>query len=228
MRHSEITQAPAYIHAGVFLRIVAQENIMTRQRFFLFALCACSLLASAAAAGQAGFDNEEIKPYIKIINGPWVGNFVSGRAGAYTVHVQVPKNAAYALGLFDNKINRTGSDARSAVVLVDGVNPLAPSEKIAVGALDGADVSSFRKYPLDGVTFTARDTSGKDAFVKVVDAKEEWEVGAVKPFAVPAGRSGVLGRIDVFLFAAPAQPPIVGETVAYGSPYLRYVIFLDE
>ena len=191
----------------------------------IFAVCA---VCCGAASGADTFDNEEIKPYIKLMDGPWVGNSVSGRAGAYTIHVQIPRNARYALGLFDNKINRSGADARSAVVLVDGVNPLVPSEKIPLSAIDGADVSAFRKYPLDGATYTARDTSGKDAFVKVVDAKEEWEVGAVKPLAVPAGRAGNLGRIDVFLFAAPAQAPVVGETVAYGKPFLRYSILMSE
>lgn len=204
-------------------------NSNFRRRFLpvLFACALCAALGSAADAA-AGFNNEEIKPYIKLMNGPWVGNAVSGRAGDYRVHVQIPKNASYALGLFDNKIGRSGPDQRSAVVLVDGVNPLVPAERIPVASLDSADVSAFRKYPLDGTTYTARDVSGKDAFVKVVDAKEEWEVGAVKPFAVPAGRAGNLGRIDIFLFAAPALPPVAGEVVAYGKPYLRYTIQLSE
>ena len=202
--------------------------------FFISVLIACGCLSAFAYAGQQPnaddlFAREEIKPYIKIINGPWVGNAVSGRAGAYVVRVQVPKNAQYALGLFDNKINRTGGDERSAVVLVDGVNPLVPAEKIPLNAIDSADVSAMRKYPFDGTTFTARDTSEKDAFVKVVDAKEEWEIGPVKPLAIPAGRSGAnLGRIDVFIFAGPAQPPVVGQTVMYGRPLLRYTILLSE
>lgn len=204
------------------------------KRMFIGMIMACAFLSPLAAAGQqpdidALFAREEIKPYIKIINGPWVGNSVSGRAGNYTVRVQVPKNAQYALGLFDNKINRSGDDERSAVVLVDGVNPLAPAEKVSPSALAGADVSHMRKYPFDGLTFTARDTSGKDAFVKVVDAKEEWEVGAVKPFSIPAGRSGAnLARIDIFVFAGPAVSPTVGQTVSYGAPLARYTVLLGE
>jgi hypothetical protein len=205
----------------------AKEEFRMQRLFALSVLIACVLCAASAPAADS-FDNEEIKPYIKIIDGPWVGNAVSGHAGSYAVTVRIPRDARYALGLFDNKINRAGSDERSAVVLVDGVNPLAPSERVPAGSVDGADVSAFRKYPLDGTTYTARDVTGKDAFVKVVDAKEEWEVGAVQPFAVPAGRSGALGRIDIFLFAAPALPPVAGQAVEYGVPYLRYSISLQE
>ncbi len=181
------------------------------------------LLSAAAFGAQpaGGFDAEEIKPYIKIMDGPWVGNAVSGGGGAYTIRVQVPTGARYVLGLFDNAIGRAGADARSAAVLVDGVNPLAPAEAVPAAAAASADVSSFRKYPLDGVTYSARDTSGKDAFVKVVDAKEEWEVGPVKPF------EGV-SRIDVAIFAAPAQPEVAGGVVEYGAPVLRYTILLTQ
>lgn len=200
----------------------------------MFAFFVCGVFCAFAVAADAGaaFDAEEIKPYIKIIDGPWVGNSVSGRSGAYTIHVQVPRGARYALGLFDNKINRAGADARSAVVLVDGVNPLAPAEQLDPRALDsgnaGSAVASFRKYPLDGLSYTAQDASGKNAFVKVVDAKEEWEVGAVKPLAVPAGRTGALGRIDVFVFAASSQPPVAGQAVIYGASFLRYTMLLRE
>lgn len=192
----------------------------------LFALLSV-LVLPCANAGDI-LDNEDITPHIKIQDGPWAGNAVSGGAGAYTIRVQIPRGTRYVLGLFDNIINRSGADARSAVVLVDGVNPLVPSETVSAASLPGADVSSFRKYPLDGVTYIAQDSAGKPASVKVVDAKEEWEVGAVKYFTVPSGRTGSLGRLDVFLFAAPALPPVAGETVAYGAPYLRYTILLTE
>ncbi len=202
------------------------------RRLCLAAVFSAFLLPALAVSAQpqTGFDGEEIKPYVKLMDGPWVGNAVSGGAGAYTIRVQVPAGARYVLGLFDNKIGRTGADARSAVVLVDGVNPLAPSETLPPGAsAASADLSAFRKYPLDGVTFSARDTSGKDAFVKVVDAREEWEPGPVKPFSLPAGRSGANPvRIDVAVFAAPALPPVAGETVRYGAPVLRYAVLLGE
>ncbi len=55
-----------------------------------FAYSAYFLLSAAAFGAQpaGGFDAEEIKPYIKIMDGPWVGNAVSGGAGAYTVRVK--------------------------------------------------------------------------------------------------------------------------------------------
>lgn len=199
------------------------------------ALCAfTAVLAFAASAGIAGdlnkaFADEEIKPYIKIMDGPWLANNVSGSVRNYRVTAKAPRGAKYVVGLFDNKVGRTGADERSAVVLIDGVNPLAPSESLPVADIDKSDVSGMRKAPLDGLTFNSRDTSGKDCCVKVVDAKEEYALGPVQPFAIPAGRTGKnLARIDVFIFAGPAYPPVPGQVVEYGAPLVKYSVFLEE
>lgn len=197
---------------------------------FLFCFAA-AVFFSAAFAGDMNqkFVEEEIKPYIKIMQGPWVSNVVSGTPGKYRIAAKVPANAQFVLGLFDNKVGRTGADERCAVVLVDGVNPLAPSESVPVSEIDGADVSGMRKIPLDGLSFNAQDPAGKDCTVKVVDAKEEYEVGPVKPFSIPAGRSGKnLGRVDVFVFAGSALPPSPGQTVAYGAPLAKFAMLMEE
>ncbi len=73
-------------------------------RALLMAL-ACLLLPAPALAGDI-LDNEDITPHIKIMDGPWVANAVSGGAGAYTVRVRLPRNAQFVLGLFDNVIGR--------------------------------------------------------------------------------------------------------------------------
>lgn len=192
-------------------------------------VCRSGVSAGEAAGVYQDFANEEIKPYVKIMEGPWVDNVLGGGKGNYRVTAKIPKNAKYVLGLFDNKVSRAGADERSAVVLLDGVNPLAPGEKIPVAEIDKRDVSSFRKVPFDGVTFNSRGSDGKDCYVKVVDAKEDGVPGPVKPFTVPAGRSGKnLGRMDVFIFAGPAYSPVPGQKVSYGKPLVRYSIFFEE
>lgn len=190
------------------------------------ALCAAGKARAADVYQQ--FNNEDIKPYLKIIKGPWVDNTVAGGPGHYRISAKLPRNSEYVIGLFDHKINRTGNDQRSAVVLIDGVNPLAPAETIPPAEIDGADVSWMRKVPFDGLTFNSRDSAGKDCTLTVVDAKEEYEFGPVKPFTIPAGRSGNLGRIDIFLYAAPANPPTPGQAVQYGKPVNRFSIAMTE
>lgn len=198
-------------------------------RFVMVAamLCVC---VSAVQAGDAyqQFDNEEIKPYIKIMKGPWVNNTVTGGPGNYRLTAKIPKDSEFVLGLFDIKINRAGKDQKSAVVLLDGVNTLAPSEKVSVAELDTADVSWMRKTPFDGLTYNSRDSLNRDCTVKVVDAKEEYEFGPVKPFKLPMGRTGNLARMDIFIFAGPAVPPNPGEAINYGKPVNRFSIQLVE
>lgn len=200
------------------------------KRVLFLAVAVCVLAATTARAVDVyqQFNDEEIKPYIKIIKGPWVNNTVAGGPGHYRVTAKIPKDSEYVLGLFDGKVNRAGKDQRSAVVLVDGVNPLAPGETLSINDIETADVSWMRKVAFDGLTFNSRDSSGKDCCVKVVDTKEEYEFGPVKPFSVPSGRSGTLARIDVFLFAGPAVPPTVGEVVQYGKPINKFSITLTE
>lgn len=192
------------------------------------AVCAFSSGQAMAADAHQQFNDEDIKPYIKIIKGPWVNNTVTGGSGSYRLDAKVSKEAEYVVGLFDHKINRRGEDARCAVVLVDGVNPLAPGEAVAVHDIDNSDVSWMRKVPFDGLTFNSRDTAGKDCCLKVVDAKEEFEFGPVKPLKIPAGRSGNLGRVDVIIYKGPANPPTPGQAVNYGKPLNKFVITLSE
>lgn len=199
-------------------------------RVFIMATALFALWAAqaAAATAQEQFDAEEIKPFLKIMEGPWVNNVVSGGGGAYRLTAKMPRDAKYVIGLFDHKVGRAGKDQRSAVVLVDGVNPLAPAERVAPGAVDSTDVSWMRKVPFDGLTFNSRDGSGRDCTVKVVDAKEEYEFGPIKPFAVPMGRAGSLGRIDILVYAGPAAPPNPGEVVQYGKPLAAFAMILSE
>lgn len=197
---------------------------------FLAAFALCALFAKQAMCADITqqFNDEDIKPYIKIMKGPWVNNSVSGSPGSYRLNAKLPKDAEYVIGLFDHKINRAGPDERCAVVLLDGVNPLAPSEGISINDIETYDLSWMRKVPFDGLTFNSRDTAGKDCCVKVVDAKEEYEFGPVKPFKVPAGRSGNLGRIDIVIFKGPANSPTPGQTIDYGKPIGKFVINLTE
>lgn len=208
------------------------------KRTGLAALCLAAVVSVVLSSGWAGekkadvnqeFAAEEIKPYVKIMEGPWVDNVLAGGTGNYRITAKIPKNAKYVVGLFDHKVGRAGADERSAVVLVDGVNPLAPSETVPLAEIGKRDVSSFRKVPLDGITFSARDSSGKDCYVKVVDAKEDGVPGPVKPFAIPAGRSGKnLGRMDIFIFAGSAYSAIPGQAVSYGKPLVTYSIQFEE
>lgn len=194
----------------------------------LFALCAVVGGQAVSEDVYQQFNDEEIKPYIKIIKGPWVNNVVTGGPGSYRLTAKLPKDSKYVLGLFDHKINRSGADERSAVVLFDGVNPLAPSEAVSLSDIDTSDLTWMRKFPFDGLTFNSRDTSGKDCCVKVVDSKEEYEFGPVKPFTIPAGRSGNLGRVDILIFKGPANPPTPGQTINYGKPITKFVMTLSE
>lgn len=197
--------------------------------FVMVSLCAMLSRQAVSADVYQQFNAEEIKPYIKVIKGPWVNNVVTGGPGAYRLTVKLPENTKeYVLGLFDHKINRSGADERCAVVLFDGVNPLAPSETVSVNDIETSDLSWMRKVPFDGLTFNSRDASDKDCCVKVVDTKEEFEFGPVKPFKVPSGRSGTLGRVDIVIFKGPANPPTPGQVIDYGKPINRFIITLSE
>lgn len=190
-------------------------------------VCACASVVRAGDAYQ-DFDNEDIKPYIKIMKGPWVNSIVTGVKGDYRLNAKIPRDSEWVLGLFDHKINRAGKDQRSAVVLVDGVNPLNPAERIATHEIGQTDVSWMRKVPMDGLTFNSRDAAGRDCCVKVVDSKEEYEFGPVKAFAVPKGRSGVLGRVDIFVYEGAAVPPNPGDVIHYGAPIRKFAITLAQ
>lgn len=201
-------------------------------------LCVAAVLVASAFAAVAGeeadpykeFEKEEIKPFIKINKGPWVSNVVTGGAGDYRIAAKIPDGSEeFIVGIFDAKINRKNHELRSAVVLVDGVNPLNPNQAVALSELDTADVADMTKYALDGHSFTARDATDREFWVKVVDAKEEWDFGGLKPFAFAKKKKGKnLGRVDVFVFAAPAISPVLGETVDYGEPIARFVVQLER
>ncbi len=177
------------------------------------------------------FNKEEVKPYIKIMGGEWLENTITGDPSHYKITARFDKKGdrIFVLGLFDRKVRRGPQEALSAVVLIDGVNILKRDEEVPVPEIDKADVSSFRKYPMDGLTVNATDTSGAQCYLKVIDAKEEYEFGPVKPFVIPASRSGRnLGRIDIFMFAGPAMPPEPGQVVRYGKPLTRFTLNLKE
>lgn len=191
-----------------------------------------AVLAPAAAAGgdvSEAFDREEIKPYLKVMKGPWVGNSLTGSDGDYRIVSELPAESKYIIGLFDRKVGRTGNDERCAVVLVDGVNPLAPSEKVDIEEASTADVTGFRKYPLNGLSYNSIDNTGEQCCLLVVDAKEEYEFGEVKPFAIPSNRIGkILGRVHVFVFAGPSMPPTPGQVVKYGRPLDKFAFTLHK
>ncbi len=202
-----------------------------------YVLCAAfaALFAVSSPAARAGedasaaFDNEEVKPYLKIMKGPWVPNAVTGGGGDYRITSAMPPESKYIVGLFDRKVRRSGNDERCAVVLVDGVNPLAPSEKIDIEEAAVADVSGFRKYPLNGLSYNAIDNAGEQCCLIVVDSREEYEFGDVKPFAIPSNRIGkILGRVHVYLFAGPAMPPEPGLVVKYGKPLKKFAFTLHR
>ncbi len=177
------------------------------------------------------FNNEEVKPYLKIMGGDWIENTISGEPGDYKITARFDKGGdrVFIIGLFDRKVRRGPEDALSAVILVDGVNPWKRDEEIPVAEIDKADVSMFRKYPMDGLTANATDTSGAQCYLKVVDAKEEYDFGPVKPFVIPASRGGRnLGRIDIFMFAGPAMAPEPGQVVRYGKPLTHFTINMKE
>ncbi len=177
------------------------------------------------------FNAEEVKPYLKIMGGDWIENTISGKPGAYVITARFDKGGdrEFILGLFDRKVRRGPEEALSAVILIDGVNPWKRDEEIPVAEIDKSDISSFRKYPMDGLTANATDTSGAQCYLKVIDSKEEYEFGPVKPFVIPASRSGRnLGRIDIFMFAGPAMPPEPGQVVRYGRPLTHFVINMKE
>lgn len=175
------------------------------------------------------FDNEEIKPYIKIMKGVWVPSTIDGILGDYKITALMPPGANYIIGLFDHKVGRAGIEERSAVVLIDGVNPLNPKESVDVEELDSTDVSQFRKYALDGLTYNATDNAGKDCCMIVVDNKEEYEWGPVKPFVIPSNRTGKsLGRVHILIFAGPAMPPNPGQVVEYGKPIAKFTFMLQN
>lgn len=205
------------------------------------ALCAVAALivvVSSAAAGESvvipgdvykQFDREEIKPYIKMWKGVWASNVIKGGDGDYRITATMPRKSKYVIGLFDHKIRRSGEDERCAVVLVDGVNPLNPEERLEIEEIDSADVSGMRKVPLNGMDFNATDNNGKPCCLIVVDAKEEYEFGDVKPFEIPESRKGkTLGRVNVIVFAGPSMPPNPGQVVKYGKPLVKYSIVLQQ
>ncbi len=202
------------------------------------AVLLCVLNVRAAVAGDSvkfseeiyrQFDNEEIKPYIKIMKGVWVPSTIAGEVGDYRITALMPVKAEYIIGLFDHKVRRQGLDERSAVILIDGVNPLNPKEKVDVEEVDTADVSQFRKYALDGLTYNATDNAGKNCVMIVVDGKEEYDFGPVKPLAIPADRDGkILGRVHVLVYAGPAMSPVPGQKVEYGKPIVKFSFTLQN
>lgn len=173
----------------------------------------------------ARFTQEELRPYVKIIGGDWLTSALDGTPGHYRMNVKIPRDTEYIVAIFDNKINRTGPDGRCAVVLLDGVNPLDPSEKVYVGDLDNADVSGMKKVVFTADTFDAHDDAGRPFAMTIVDQKQEFEYGPVKPFVTPpAGRSRQLGRVDVVIFL---YSPLPTDRPEFQKPLARFTINLE-
>ncbi len=203
-----------------------------RATFVLLATLFAVSPRNAAVAGEdayTAFENEEITPYIKVMKGPWASNIITGADGDYGITSILPAASEFIVGVFDRKIGRKGKEERCAVVLVDGVNPLDPSERVDIEEAATSDVRNFKKYALNGLSFNATDNSGKQCCVIIVDAKEEFEFGDVKPFKIPENRSGrVLGRVHVFVYAGPAMPPKPGQIVRYGRPLDKFAFTLQR
>jgi hypothetical protein len=204
----------------------------------LCAIAALFVVVSTSGAGESAvipgdvykqFDREEVMPYIKMWKGVWASNVIKGGDGDYRITAMVPRKSKFVVGLFDSKIRRAGEDERCAVVLVDGVNPLNPEEKIDIEEIDSADVSGMRKVAMNGMDFNATDNNGKPRCLIVVDAKEEYEFGEVRPFEIPESRKGkVLGRVNIIVFAGPAMPPQPGQVVKYGKPLTKFSFVLQQ
>lgn len=199
-----------------------------RAAFLLFLTIAAAAPVSAADGVRALFEAEEIRPYVKIMKGPWASNIITGEDGNYAITSLMPPESEFVIGLFDHKVSRKGQDERSAVVLVDGVNPLEPKERVEIEEANFADVSGFKKIPLNALSFNAKDGDGTQSSVVIVDSKKEFEFGDVKPFKL-AERSGrILGRVHVIVFAGPALPPKPGQIVKYGKPLDRFAFTLQR